>query len=97
MRHLPPRPALRAALAACLGIFAGISLLAFCTFDLQVLLALGSFGSTSVLLFVFPDKHFSQPRSIVVGHVLSSLVGLALRCSARPGGPWDSRWRGPPR
>lgn len=86
MRRLPPRPALSAALAACFGIFAGISLLAFCTFDLQVLLALGSFGSTSVLLFVFPDNHFSQPRSIVVGHVVSSLVGLA--CLALFGKTW---------
>ena len=77
MSHCPPpRQSLRTGAIACLGIFAGISVLAFGTFDLGVLLALGSFGSTSVLLFLFPENHFSQPRSIVGGHVISSAAGL---------------------
>jgi len=76
MNRLPPRPALYAGCSACLGIFFGISVLAYSSFDLQVMLALGSFGSTSVLLFAFPDNHFSQPRSIVGGHLISSVVGL---------------------
>lgn len=78
MNRLPPRPTPSAAFGACLGIFAGISALAFGSFDLHVMLALGSFGSTSVLLFAFRDNHFSQPRSIVGGHVISSIVGLAV-------------------
>lgn len=60
----------------CMGIFFGIAVLAFASFDLHVLLALGSFGSTSILLFAFPGNHFSQPRSIVGGHVISTAVGL---------------------
>jgi CBS-domain-containing membrane protein len=76
MHRLPPRPGPYAGLGACLGIFFGISVLAFSSFDLHVMLALGSFGSTSVLLFAFPDNHFSQPRSIVGGHLISSVVGL---------------------
>jgi CBS-domain-containing membrane protein len=74
----PPRPALRHGLAACCGIFFGISVLAFASFDLHVLLALGSFGSTSILLFAFPDNQFSQPRSIVGGHVISTAAGLLV-------------------
>jgi len=31
-----------------------------------------------VLLFGFPDVPFSQPRNVIVGHVLSSFVGLAI-------------------
>lgn len=72
----PPRPSLRHGLMACAGIFFGISVLAFASFDLHVLLALGSFGSTSILLFAFPDNQFSQPRSIVGGHVISTATGL---------------------
>jgi len=75
-RNLPPRPALGKAITICLGIFLGISVLAFSSFDLHVLLALGSFGSTSILLFAFPENPFSQPRSIVGGHFVSSAVGL---------------------
>jgi CBS-domain-containing membrane protein len=59
-----------------MGIFFGISVLAYFSFDLRILLALGSFGSSSVLLFAFSDNHFSQPRSIIGGHVVSSAVGL---------------------
>ncbi len=62
---------------ACAGVFAAIAVLAYASFDLGVLLALGSFGSSSVLLFAFPDSHFSQPRSLIGGHVISSAVGLA--------------------
>lgn len=76
MNCLPPRPGLYAGFNACLGIFLGISALAFSSFDMHVMLALGSFGSTSVLLFAFPANHFSQPRSIVGGHLISSVVGL---------------------
>lgn len=77
-RHLPSRPSLRGGLMACAGIFFGISLLAYCSFDLHVLLALGSFGSTSILLFAFPENPFSQPRSIIGGHVISTAIGLIV-------------------
>jgi len=76
--QLPPRPSLRTGCTVCLGIFLGIAVLAFCSFNLHVLLALGSFGSTSILLFAFPENQFSQPRSIVGGHVISTAVGLAV-------------------
>jgi CBS-domain-containing membrane protein len=41
-------------------------------------LVLGSFGASCVLVFGFPDVPFSQPRNVVVGHFLSSLIGLAF-------------------
>lgn len=37
---------------------------------------LGSFGATCALLFAFPDGPFSQPRNVIGGHCLASLVGL---------------------
>ena len=41
-------------------------------------LILGSFGASCVLVFGFPDLPFSQPRNVVAGHFLSSLVGLSF-------------------
>ena len=41
---------------------------------LSLSLLLGSFGASCVLVFGFPDLPFSQPRNLVGGHVLSSLV-----------------------
>jgi CBS-domain-containing membrane protein len=39
-------------------------------------LVLGSFGATCVLVFGFPESPFSQPRNIIGGHFLASLIGL---------------------
>lgn len=77
MNRLPARMSFKAGLLACMGIFCGIGALAYSSFQLDVLLALGSFGSTSILVFCFPENHFSQPRSVVCGHVISTAVGLA--------------------
>ena len=71
-----PAYGLRAGAVACAGVFTAIAVLAYSSFDLGVLLALGSFGSSTVLLFAFAGNHFSQPRSIVGGHVICTAVGL---------------------
>jgi len=76
--RVPPRMSFKTGLLACLGIFLGIGTLGFFSFRLDILLALGSFGSTSILLFCFPENHFSQPRSIICGHVISTGMGLAV-------------------
>lgn len=67
---------LRGALA-CAGVFVIIGLLAFGSFNLGHMLLLGSFGSSAVMVFTFPKLPFSQPRSVVGGHVVCTAVGLA--------------------
>jgi CBS-domain-containing membrane protein len=62
-------------LAGAGGFFA-ISCLVWLTSFSSTPLILGSFGATCVLIFGFPDAPFSQPRNVVVGHVLSSLIGV---------------------
>ena len=64
-------------IVACVGVFTIIGVLAFSSFNLGVLLALGSFGSTAVMVFTFPEIHFAQPRSVIGGHVICTAVGLA--------------------
>jgi len=39
-------------------------------------LLLAPFGASCVLLFALPDSPLAQPRALIGGHVLSSLVGL---------------------
>ncbi len=72
-----PSYSLRSGLLACAGVFIVIGVLAFGSFNLNHLLLLGSFGSTAVMVFSFPTLHFSQPRSVIGGHVICSAVGLA--------------------
>lgn len=74
---LPPRPAVRHVLLAAIGGFLAIAVIALLTRNMHSTLILGSFGASCVLVFGFPDAPFSQPRNVMVGHVMSSFVGLA--------------------
>jgi CBS-domain-containing membrane protein len=50
-------------------------------------LILGSFGATCVLVFGYPESPFSQPRSVIGGHVLASAIGLLVLHEIGDG-PW---------
>ncbi|MFA5216678.1 HPP family protein [Sulfuricurvum sp.] len=58
------------------GGFIAIALIGFLTQSLEYPLILGSFGASCVLLFGFPKSPFSQPRNVIAGHFLSTLIGL---------------------
>lgn len=75
---LPPQPSAKAIALAWLGGFLAIAAVASLTEFLSVALVLGSFGASCVLVFGYPDVPFSQPRNVVAGHVISSLVGLVF-------------------
>ena len=79
-----PHYTLRQGLLACTGVFTAIAVLAVASLRLDVLLLLGSFGSTAVMVFTFPDLHFSQPRSVVGGHLICTAVGLAALALGGP-------------
>lgn len=51
-------------------------------------LVLGSFGASIFVLFVIPDAPFAQPRNVIGGHFVSSLVGLLFFHTL--GGEWWS-------
>ena len=40
------------------------------------LFLIASFGSTMVLLYGYPESTFAQPKNIIVGHFLTSFVGI---------------------
>jgi CBS-domain-containing membrane protein len=73
---LPPRPPNKAVALAFWGGFVAIAVIALLAHSLHVALMLGSFGASCVLVFGFPDVPFSQPRNVVLGHGLSTLIGL---------------------
>jgi CBS-domain-containing membrane protein len=73
---LPPKPETSHVLRAALGGFAAIAALA-CMADWSgAALMLGSFGASCVLVFGFPESPFAQPRNVIAGHFLSSMIGL---------------------
>jgi CBS-domain-containing membrane protein len=73
---LPPQPAVRVVALAWLGGFLAIAAIAALADTLALALVLGSFGASCVLVFGYPDVPFSQPRNVIAGHAISSLVGL---------------------
>lgn len=81
---LPPQPAFKVVALAWLGGFLAIAAVAALTDFLSVALVLGSFGASCVLVFGYPDVPFSQPRNVVAGHAISSLVGLVFLVAFGP-------------
>jgi CBS-domain-containing membrane protein len=73
---LPPKPSNKHVALAWLGGCVAIAAVATLSHALSAVLVLGSFGASCVLIFGYPDVPFSQPRNIVVGHVMSTAIGL---------------------
>lgn len=73
---LPSRASGKTIALAWLGGCLAIGAVAGLADVLSAVLILGSFGASCVLVFGFPDVPFSQPRNVIVGHVLSSAIGL---------------------
>jgi CBS-domain-containing membrane protein len=73
---------------AGIGGFLGILTLALVGGRLDVVLLLGSFGASCVLLFGFPDVPFAQPANVVFGHFISAAIGLFFLHVCGPQ-PWS--------
>jgi CBS-domain-containing membrane protein len=60
------------------GGVAAIALIGLLTRLTGMPLLIAPFGASSVLLFAAPESAFAQPRNLVLGHLLSSAIGLAV-------------------
>ena len=66
------------------GIGAGVTIgiLAYITFQSVIagtnygLWLAASFGSSVVIVFGYPENEFSQPKNVLLGHLLCALVGI---------------------
>lgn len=72
----PPRSSLSviaATVAAAIAIIAGLSYL---TRELEIMLLLGSFAASALIVFAYPDSPFAQPRNVLLGHLIGAACGL---------------------
>ena len=83
---IPPRARGRAIALAWLGCLIAVGLLAWLHSHGQRAILIAPFGASCLLVFGFPDGFFSQPRNVLGGHLLSSLV--ALLCLRVLGPAW---------
>ena len=74
----PPRSSLSVIVATVLAAVAVIGGLSYLTHELEVMLLLGTFGASSLLVFAYPDSPFCQPRNVILGHLIGSAAGLVF-------------------
>ena len=61
------------------GIFSFITILILTILTYKTpygIFLIASFGSTMVLLYGYPESPFAQPKNIIIGHFLTSLIGI---------------------
>ncbi|MCA1960185.1 MAG: HPP family protein [Desulfomonile sp.] len=77
----PPRVSGTEVLLAWLGSFVGIAAVAFISEKVVqasgVVLVIGSFGASAVLIYGAIKSPLAQPRNLVGGHLLSAVIGVA--------------------
>jgi CBS-domain-containing membrane protein len=79
----PAHPGVRAVLLGGLGGFLAIGALAFLSGSLDVLLLLGSFGASCVLLFGYPDAPFRATDESLLAKLLAGVFPDEDLSSAR--------------
>ncbi|ACB81848.1 HPP family protein [Methylorubrum populi BJ001] len=73
-----PLTATRSILMAGLGGFGVIFLLAEVTARFEAGLLIAPFGASCVLVFGLPQSPLAQPRSVIGGYVVSTVMGLLV-------------------
>lgn len=77
----PSRKPLNKIMWSVIGAFVGIYVMSiFSNFfsAKDSFFLLGSFGASAVLIYGAPEVHFSQPRNLIGGHVLSAFISVFL-------------------
>lgn len=64
-----------------IGAFLGISAVAWVNFNLlqesDLVMIIGSFGASAVLIYGAVRSPLAQPRNLIGGHILSAVIGVA--------------------
>ncbi|MBE0586239.1 MAG: HPP family protein [Desulfofustis sp.] len=77
----PPRVSVTEIFWSWLGSFLGIAAVALVHYRLlgqsELLLLIGSFGASAVLIYGAIRSPLAQPRNLVGGHILSAIIGVS--------------------
>lgn len=63
---------------SAIGIFLGIGTVALVSNSIDNNLLLAPFGATSIIAFLLYDSDYAQPRNIILGYAITSIVGLLV-------------------
>ena len=77
----PPRVGLGEIFWSWLGAFLGIALVAWLNYNIlagtDLVLIIGSFGASAVLIYGALKSPLAQPRNLLGGHIISALIGVS--------------------
>lgn len=74
----PKRLPLSTIVIAWLGGTLATATLAILGNGLELIMILGSFGASCLLIFAYPVSPFAQPRNVIGGHFIATFTGLAF-------------------
>ena len=78
----PPRVSLSEIGWSWIGAFLGISAVAFMNYNLlaqtDLIMIIGSFGASAVLIYGAIKSPLAQPRNLIGGHIISAIIGVAF-------------------
>jgi len=76
----PPRASLSEIVWSWVGAFLGVTAVALINYntlgETDLVLLIGSFGASAVLVYGAINSSMAQPRNLIGGHVLSAIVGV---------------------
>ncbi len=76
----PPRVNFSEIFWSWIGAFLGISAVAFMNYNLleqtDLVMIIGSFGASAVLLYGAIKSPLAQPRNLIGGHLISAIIGV---------------------
>ena len=73
---IPPSPSMKEIIFVAIGAFLAASVIGFLAYYTKQPIIMGSFGASIFVLFVLPDSPFAQPRNVIIGHFITTLIGL---------------------
>jgi len=77
----PPRVSLSEIFWSWVGAFLGISAVSFIHYNMltesDLVMVVGSFGASAVLIYGAPQSPLSQPWNLIGGHLVSAIIGVA--------------------
>ena len=74
----PKRLPLSMIIIAWLGGTIATATLALLGSSIAMMMVLGSFGASCLLIFAYPTSPFAQPRNVIGGHFVATLTGLVF-------------------
>jgi CBS-domain-containing membrane protein len=77
----PPMVPIAEVFWSWIGAFLGIASVSYLHYNMvpqsDMVMVVGSFGASAVLIYGAPSGPLSQPRNLIGGHLVSALVGVA--------------------